>query len=136
MSFELFQCYNASKLLVGFFIQKYDEAPDRPQSIKAYQFLKSRYPERHFRLVLINVDLNELTQCRKKFIASAVAPSCSVLDDSIGCVLWFAARGEGFLLEEQGTGVFMKLVLHFFPIYAFLNLQNSILCYVVLGITH
>lgn len=88
--------------------EKYDEAPDRLQSIKAYHFLKSRYPERHFRLVLINVDLNELTQCRKKFIASAVAPSCSVLDDSIGCVLWFAARGEGFLFEEQGTGVFMK----------------------------
>ncbi|VDN30795.1 unnamed protein product [Gongylonema pulchrum] len=64
---------------------KYEEAPDRPQSIKAYKFLKYRYPERRFHLCLVNVDLNELAECRKKYIASALAPASSVLDDSVGC---------------------------------------------------
>uniref|UniRef100_A0A915PHT4 Asparagine synthetase domain-containing protein n=1 Tax=Setaria digitata TaxID=48799 RepID=A0A915PHT4_9BILA len=79
----------------------YDEAPDRQQSKKAFKYLKSCYPERSIRLLLVNVDLSELIHCRKKYIANAVAPACSVLDDSIGCVQWFAARGEGLLFEGE-----------------------------------
>ncbi|EJW86049.1 asparagine synthase [Wuchereria bancrofti] len=81
--------------------KNYDGAPDRQQSKKAFKYLKSCYPELSFRLLLVNVDLNELVYCRKKYISSAVAPACSVLDDSIGCVQWFAARGEGLLFEDE-----------------------------------
>ncbi|OZC09063.1 asparagine synthase [Onchocerca flexuosa] len=81
--------------------KNYDEAPDRPQSKKAFKYLKSCYPELSLRLLLVNVDLNELVNCRKKYISSAIAPACCVLDDSIGCVQWFAARGEGFLFEDE-----------------------------------
>ncbi|EJD75112.1 asparagine synthetase domain-containing protein 1 [Loa loa] len=81
--------------------ENYDGAPDRPQSKKAFKYLKSCYPELSLRLLLVNVDLNELVYCRKKFISSAVAPACCVLDDSIGCVQWFAARGEGLLFEDE-----------------------------------
>lgn len=81
--------------------KNYDEAPDRPQSIKAFKYLKSCYPELSLHLLLVNVGLNELVHCRKKYISSAIAPACSVLDDSIGCVQWFAARGEGLLFEDE-----------------------------------
>ena len=30
-----------------------------------------------------------------------IYPLCTVLDDSIGCALWFAARGEGLLHRDQ-----------------------------------
>ncbi|VDK75634.1 unnamed protein product [Litomosoides sigmodontis] len=81
--------------------KKYDGAPDRPQSKEAFKYLKSCYPDLSLRLILVNVDLDELAHCRKRYISSAVAPACSVLDDSIGCVQWFAARGEGFLFEDE-----------------------------------
>ncbi|MCP9265643.1 Asparagine synthetase domain-containing protein 1 [Dirofilaria immitis] len=81
--------------------ENYNEAPDRSQSKKAFKYLKSCYPELSLRLLLVNVDLNELIYCRKKYISSAIAPACCVLDDSIGCVQWFAARGEGFLFEDE-----------------------------------
>ncbi|KHN87992.1 Asparagine synthetase domain-containing protein 1 [Toxocara canis] len=75
-------------------------APDRPRGIEAFKHLRDCYPERHFRLILANVSSEELTVCRPKYIARLVAPSFSVLDDSIACVLWFAARAEGFLYDE------------------------------------
>ncbi|CAG9538134.1 unnamed protein product [Cercopithifilaria johnstoni] len=78
-----------------------DGVPDRLQSKKAFKYLRSYYPELSLRLLLVNVDLNELVHCRKKYISGSVAPACSVLDDSIGCVQWFAARGEGLLFEDE-----------------------------------
>ncbi|KAL3982440.1 Asparagine synthase family protein [Acanthocheilonema viteae] len=81
--------------------KNYDRAPDRLQCKKAFRYLKYYYPELAFRLLLVNVDLNELVDCRKKYISTSVAPACSVLDDSIGCVQWFAARGEGLLFEDE-----------------------------------
>lgn len=92
--------------------KNFDEAPDRLQSKKAFKYLKSCYPELSLRLLLVNVDPNELALCRKKWISSAVAPAYSVLDDSVGCVQWFAARGEGLLFEEDGKSVVLgKLVM-------------------------
>jgi len=35
---------------------------------------------------------------RSARIASLIAPSSTVLDDSIGCAQWFAARGKGSLI--------------------------------------
>lgn len=94
------------------YFKKYDGAPDRLQSKEAFKYLKSCYPELSLRLLLVNVDVNELVYCRKKYISSAVAPACSVLDDSIGCVQWFAARGEGLLFEdEEKPLVHEKLVM-------------------------
>lgn len=39
----------------------------------------------------------ELLSCRKNTITHLIHPLKSVLDDSIGCALWFAARGRGTL---------------------------------------
>ena len=35
---------------------------------------------------------------RKSRIAALIHPASTVLDDSIGCAQWFAARGEGNLI--------------------------------------
>lgn len=36
---------------------------------------------------------------RKDCVSHLVVPCASVLDDSIGCAVWFAARGRGRLLQ-------------------------------------
>ncbi|VDM96434.1 unnamed protein product [Thelazia callipaeda] len=88
--------------------KEYDRAPDRQQSLKAFKFLRSCYPGRFKRLILVNVDMDELEFCRKKYIAKAVAPAYTVLDDSVGCVVWFAARGEGVLFSDKKELVYGK----------------------------
>lgn len=45
--------------------------------------------------MLVNVKKEELIEQRRKYISDAVAPLNSVLDDSLGCVLWFASRALG-----------------------------------------
>lgn len=59
-----------------------------------------------FSLVLVNVPKHELVECRKLFIAEAIAPSKTVLDDSLGCVLWFATRMQG-IEYETGESMFV-----------------------------
>lgn len=39
--------------------------------------------------------VKELQEARRNRIGDLVYPLESVLDDSIGCAMWFAARGEG-----------------------------------------
>ena len=34
---------------------------------------------------------------RKERVSHLIFPLCTVLDDSIGCAFWFAARGQGSL---------------------------------------
>lgn len=53
----------------------------------------------------INVESEELVELRKSRIASLVYPASTVLDDSIGCAQWFAARGEGYLVDHTNVGV-------------------------------
>ena len=38
---------------------------------------------------------------RSKYVTHLVSPQSTVLDDSIGCALWFAARGQGILTCSQ-----------------------------------
>uniref|UniRef100_A0A915EDN0 Asparagine synthetase domain-containing protein n=1 Tax=Ditylenchus dipsaci TaxID=166011 RepID=A0A915EDN0_9BILA len=84
------------------------EAPDRKRGIKAFKYLKltetsAKGISSRYRLVLVNVNKQELSECRTKYIAPAIFPLNSVLDDSLGCVLWFASRGKGLeYIEEAG----------------------------------
>uniref|UniRef100_A0A914GPY6 Asparagine synthetase domain-containing protein n=1 Tax=Globodera rostochiensis TaxID=31243 RepID=A0A914GPY6_GLORO len=60
----------------------FNEATDRAQSIAAYEYLKSRSVQKYgfnaFTLVLVNVDRDELIECRHRHIAEAIAPSKTV----------------------------------------------------------
>ncbi|VDN59436.1 unnamed protein product [Dracunculus medinensis] len=88
---------------VSFDEKDYNLAPDRPHAIEAYLYLLSQFGNSRFRLILVNVDGNELVRCRQQHIAYSIAPSLSVLDDSVGCVLWFAARGSGVLYGSNDS---------------------------------
>lgn len=51
--------------------------------------------ERRWNLVEINVTRDELENELKTQIPHLVYPLTSVLDESVGSVLWFGARGHG-----------------------------------------
>ena len=51
--------------------------------------------------VLFLPDSNAIGLFREKRISRLVYPLSTVLDDSIGCAMWFAARGEGFFTRTR-----------------------------------
>ena len=68
--------------------------PDRLLALSSVRELSQR---RKWHLILVNVEPAEAAREREEHFRHLVHPLRSVLDDSIGCALWFAARGEGLL---------------------------------------
>ena len=75
------------------------QVPDRLTGEQSLQELKALYPNRPWRLVLINVSYVEYLQT-VPLIQSLMNPLNTVMDLSIGIAFWFASRGIG-LLENQ-----------------------------------
>ncbi|CAI5762092.1 asparagine synthetase domain-containing protein 1 [Podarcis lilfordi] len=75
--------------------------PDRITGKAGLEELKTVSPSRSWNFVEINVTLEELKAMRQQHISHLVYPLGTVLDDSIGCAVWFASRGEG-LITSQG----------------------------------
>ncbi|XP_028661900.2 asparagine synthetase domain-containing protein 1 [Erpetoichthys calabaricus] len=71
------------------------EVPDRITGRAGVQELLAMNPSRTWNFVEIDVAPEELRSMREKHICHLVYPLETVLDDSIGCALWFAARGRG-----------------------------------------
>jgi asparagine synthetase B (glutamine-hydrolysing) len=71
--------------------------PDRQTGRQGLVELQSLNPCRCWNFVEINVSLAELQLARSEHISRLIYPLNTVLDDSIGCAVWFAARGQGFL---------------------------------------
>ena len=65
--------------------------------------LRALNPERHFNLILIDVTKDELILERSSRVKNLLYPLETVLDDSIGCAVWFAARGKGRRLGPDGN---------------------------------
>lgn len=84
--------------------QKSFDVPDRITGRAGLQELKNLSPQRKWNFVEINVTQEELQDMRQKRICHLVYPLDTVLDDSLGCALWFAARGHGLVNDgiEQG----------------------------------
>uniref|UniRef100_A0A095C6W8 Asparagine synthetase domain-containing protein 1 n=1 Tax=Schistosoma haematobium TaxID=6185 RepID=A0A095C6W8_SCHHA len=113
-----------------------EEAPDRQTALKSYEELcklsarrkwnliklaifpsvlfKLSYVIRNLRFMLstptrINVNVSEISEARVKHVWPLLLPEhTTVLDDSLGLALWFAARGKGVLhssseFEEKCT---------------------------------
>lgn len=51
-------------------------------------------------IIQVNVPVEELIETRASNIAPLINPASTVLDDSIGCAQWFAARGEGTITDQ------------------------------------
>ncbi|XP_071542024.1 asparagine synthetase domain-containing protein 1 isoform X1 [Panulirus ornatus] len=74
------------------------EVPDRISGKQCWQKLQEIRPHRKWNFVEINVTADELAKERESVICHLVAPLTSVLDDSIGCALWFGGRGRGIVM--------------------------------------
>lgn len=74
--------------------------PDRITGRAGLKELQSVNPSRTWNFVEINVSLEELQKLRRTQICHLVQPLDTVLDDSIGCAVWFASRGIG-CIETQ-----------------------------------
>ncbi|VDP52890.1 unnamed protein product [Soboliphyme baturini] len=61
----------------------------------AVKALRVLFPDRKWNFVEVTVDRAELMLNRNEHIKHSLKPMVSVIDDSIGCALWFAARGRG-----------------------------------------
>ncbi|KAK7483507.1 hypothetical protein BaRGS_00025306 [Batillaria attramentaria] len=68
--------------------------PDRQTGYKALSELN---PGRQWNFVEVNVTQEVLQQNRCERVRHLLYPLTTVLDDSIGCAVWFAARGRGIL---------------------------------------
>lgn len=73
--------------------------PDRKTGIQSYAMLLKYFQRKdiHINLVLVNIMKDEVENQRQESIRDLILPLSSVLDDSLGCCLWFAARGKGIL---------------------------------------
>ncbi len=71
-----------------------------PDRISGLECLKELNQERKWNFVEINVTHEELKELRAKLIKNLIYPLDTVLDDSIGCAIWFASRGIGYLNNQ------------------------------------
>ncbi|XP_053554525.1 asparagine synthetase domain-containing protein 1 [Bombina bombina] len=76
------------------------DVPDRITGRAGLKELKAINPGRTWNFVEINITLEELKAMRQQHISQLVYPLATVLDDSIGCAVWFASRGVGLLAKE------------------------------------
>lgn len=82
------------------------DVPDRITGKAGLRELQDLNPERKWNFVEINVTQEELQKMRRERICHLVHPLETVLDDSIGCAVWFAARGAGFVTEDGDQAAF------------------------------
>ncbi|NXP48675.1 ASND1 protein, partial [Heliornis fulica] len=75
------------------------DVPDRITGRAGLKELVAINPSRTWNFVEINVALEELKKMRQQCINHLIYPLDTVLDDSIGCAIWFASRGEGFISQ-------------------------------------
>ncbi|XP_065070032.1 asparagine synthetase domain-containing protein 1-like isoform X2 [Rhopilema esculentum] len=78
------------------------EPYDVPDRITGKSGVCELNPKRRWNFIEINVTLEELKSAREEHVKHLVYPLATVLDDSIGCAIWFAARGRGarFVLDN------------------------------------
>lgn len=71
--------------------------PDRLSAVAALDELKRLNPHRRWNLIEVNVTRDELNGMLRDRICHLVYPLTSVLDESLGAVLWFGSNADGHL---------------------------------------
>ncbi|KAF1742036.1 hypothetical protein MXB_3634 [Myxobolus squamalis] len=94
-------------LNVSFFNEKFSEktALDRENGRESFQKLVKIYPHIKWIFVEINVSFDNLNKLREEHIKYIIYPSNTILDDSLGCCLWFASRGTGISYIMDGDNM-------------------------------
>ncbi|KAF7244998.1 Asparagine synthetase domain-containing protein 1 [Varanus komodoensis] len=107
------ECLNSSTVTANGCLSSFN-VPDRITGRAGLEELKHISPSRSWNFVEINVTLEDLKTTRQQHIRHLVYPLDTVLDDSIGCAVWFASRGEGLITHQENTGPYKspaKIVL-------------------------
>lgn len=76
------------------------DVPDRITGRAGLKELEDLNRDRRWNFVEIDVTQEELQRMRRERVCHLVYPLQTVLDDSIGCAVWFAARGTGFIVQD------------------------------------
>ncbi|KAM7407854.1 hypothetical protein PAMA_003562 [Pampus argenteus] len=87
------------------------DVPDRITGKAGLKELQDLNPERRWNFVEVNVTQEELQEMRRERVCHLVHPLDTVLDDSIGCAVWFAARGTGFINDQRSFTSSAKVIL-------------------------
>lgn len=77
-------------------VQKYD-VPDRKTGRQTYSELLRICPNRKWNFIQCNITQMELQLYRASRISDLLHPLCTILDESLGCAMWFASRAKGVL---------------------------------------
>ncbi|XP_076380488.1 asparagine synthetase domain-containing protein 1 isoform X4 [Megalopta genalis] len=73
------------------------DVPDRKTGKQTFSELLNICPKRKWNFVEVNITQAELQQYRSSRICHLLYPLCTVLDESLGCAVWFASRAIGTL---------------------------------------
>ena len=71
-------------------------------AINSWLELQLLFPQRPWRLVLINVCASDVEAQRAR-ILRLIAPRSTVMDYNIGSAFWFASSGNGYLCDDKGN---------------------------------
>lgn len=80
-----------------------EDAPDRLTGLESWEELKKLKPLRKWNFIQIDVNREDLRKSRDTHIKHLIYPLNTVLDDSIGCALWFASKGVGILKNNESN---------------------------------
>lgn len=80
--------------------------------------LKVLCPDRNWRFIEINITKEELEEKRNNHIANLIYPLKTIIDDDLGCALWFASRGIDDSHCRVSTFIFFYLYID--------NIYNSL----------
>ncbi|XP_014608843.1 PREDICTED: asparagine synthetase domain-containing protein CG17486 [Polistes canadensis] len=84
--------------------QVYD-VPDRKTGRQTLSEILQICPNRKWNFVEVNVTQAELTKYRSSRISDLLYPLCTILDESLGCAMWFASRAKG-IVSNTDIGVY------------------------------
>ena len=80
----------------------FDLCPDRITGLSSFAETLHNCPGRKWRFIAINITYTEL-QAHRSQIISLIQPHNTEMDFSIGCALYFAARGRGVDLDTANS---------------------------------
>ncbi|KAL6430659.1 hypothetical protein ACFW04_006918 [Cataglyphis niger] len=83
-------------------MQKYD-VPDRKTGRQTYSELLRICPNRKWNFIQCNITQMELQLYRASRISDLLHPLCTIMDESLGCAMWFASRARGILYPVDET---------------------------------
>ncbi|KZC15065.1 Asparagine synthetase domain-containing protein 1, partial [Dufourea novaeangliae] len=78
-------------------VQDQYDVPDRRTGKQTFLELLKICPNRKWNFIEVNITQAELQEYRSLRICHLLYPRCTILDESLGCAVWFASRAKGTL---------------------------------------